>query len=162
MNNYEKTVTAMILKAYALVGQEDKQIQIKALAQAIIERQIDLKVLNKALNKHAETSEYVPRLKNIMDYINDIPDSQVNEFLERFRRQSRNHYDWNDIDDDVYTIKNIIGKQRCEDCLAEHWFFIEKEAKELYKDLKNKKIELIGKPLLSNANPIKELLKEYK
>ena len=41
MNNYEKTVTAMILKAYALVGQEDKQIQIKALAEAIIERQID-------------------------------------------------------------------------------------------------------------------------
>lgn len=29
MNNYEKTVTAMVLKAYALVGQEDKQIQIK-------------------------------------------------------------------------------------------------------------------------------------
>ena len=53
MNNYEKTVTAMILKAYSLVGQEDKQIQIKALAEAIIERQIDLKVLSEALNKHA-------------------------------------------------------------------------------------------------------------
>jgi len=183
MNNYEKKVTAMILKAYALVGQEDKQIQIKALAQAIIERQIDLKVLNESLNKHAETSEFAPRLKNIMDYINDIPDSQVNEFLERFRKQSRNHYDWNDIDDDVYTIKNIIGKQRCEDCLAEHWFFIEKEAKELYKDLKNKKIELIGCPNKHNikqiagsntvyieakknvpngVNPLKKLLEVYK
>lgn len=183
MNNYEKTVTAMILKAYALVGQEDKQIQIKALAEAIIERQIDLETLNKALNKHAETSEFAPRLKNIMDYVNNIPDNQVNEFLERFRKQSRNHYDWNPIDDDVYTIKNIIGKQRCEDCLAEHWVFIEKEAKELYKDLRNKKIELIEspnkqnikqiagsstvyiearKPLLSNVNPLKELLKEYK
>lgn len=183
MNNYEKTVTAMVLKAYALVGQEDKQIQIKALAEAIIERQIDLKVLSEALNKHAETSEFAPRLKNIMDYVSNIPDNQVNEFLERFRKQSRNHYDWNPIDDDVYTIKQIIGKQRCEDCLAEHWVFIEKEAKELYKDLRNKKIDLIEspnkhsikqiagsstvyiearKPLLSNANPLKDLLKEYK
>lgn len=183
MNNYEKTVTAIILKAYALVGQEDKQIQIKALAQAIIERQIDLKLLNEALNKHAETSEFAPRLKNIMDYVNSIPDNQVNEFLERFRKQSRNHYDWNLIDDDVYTIKKIIGKQRCEDCLAEHWVFIEKEAKELYKDLRNKKIELIESPNKHNikqiagsntvyievkenmeqgVNPLKKLLKEYK
>lgn len=183
MNNYEKTVTAMILKAYALVGQEDKQTQIKALAEAIIERQIDLKVLNEALNKHAETSEFSPRLKNIMDYVNNIPDNQVNEFLERFRKQSRNHYDWNPIDDDVYTIKNIIGKQRCEDCLAEHWVFIEKEAKELYKDLINKKIMLIESPnkqsikqiagsntvyIESKENmgqgfdPLKKLLKEYK
>ena len=63
MNNYEKTVTVMILKAYALVGQEDKQIQIKALSEAIVERQINLKVLSEALNKHAETSEFAPRLK---------------------------------------------------------------------------------------------------
>ena len=154
MNNYEKTVTAMILKAYAIVGQEDKQIQIKALAGAIIERQIDLNVLSEALNKHAETSEFAPRLKNIMDYVNSIPDQQVNEFLGRFRRQSRNHYDWNPIDDDVYTIKQIIGKQRCEDCLSEHWVFIEKEAKELYKDLKNKKIELIESP---NKHNIKQI-----
>lgn len=183
MNNYEKTVTAMVLKAYALVGQEDKQIQIKALAEAIIERQIDLKVLSEALNKHAETSEFAPRLKNIMDYVNNIPDQQVNEFLGRFRKQARNHYDWNPIDDDVYTIKQIIGKQRCEDCLAEHWVFIEKEAKELYKDLRNKKIELIESPnkhnikqiegsntvyieakknVLNGFNPLKNLLKEIK
>jgi hypothetical protein len=154
MTNYDKTVTAMILKAYALVGQEDKQIQIKGLAEAIIERQIDLKVLNEALNKHAETSEFAPRLKNIVDYVNNIPDQQVNEFLERFRKQSRNHYDWNPIDDDVYTIKNIIGKQRCEDCLSEHWVFIEKEARELYKDLRNKKIELLESP---NKNNIKQI-----
>jgi hypothetical protein len=154
MNNYEKTVTAMILKAYALVGQEDKQIQIKALAEAIIERQIDLKVLSEALIKHAETSQFAPRLKNIMDYANNIPDQQTNEFLERFRSQSRNHYDWNLIDDDVYTIKNIIGKQRCEDCLAEHWVFIEKEAKELYKDLRNNKIKLLESP---NKNNIKQI-----
>jgi len=183
MNNYEKTVTAMVLKAYALVGQEDKQIQIKALAEAIIERQIDLKLLNEALNKHSETSEFAPRLKNIMDYVNNIPHNQVNEFLERFRKQSRNHYDWNPIDDDVYTIKQIIGRQRCEDCLSEHWVFIEKEAKELYKDLRNKKIELIENPNKHNIkqiegsntvyieakenmekgiNPLKKLLKEYK
>ena len=154
MNNYEKTVTAMILKAYAIVGQEDKQIQIKALAEAIIERQINLKVLSEALNKHAETSEFTPRLKNIMDYVISIPDQQVNEFLVRFRKQSRNHYDWNDIDDDVYTIKQIIGKQRCEDCLAEHWVFIEKEAIELYKDLINNKIELIESP---NKHNIKQI-----
>lgn len=154
MNNYQKTVTAMILTAYALVGQEDKKIQIKALAEAIIERKIDLKVLSDALNKHAEASEFAPRLKNIMDYVNNIPDQQVNEFLGRFRRQSRNHYDWNPIDDDVYTIKSIIGKQRCEDCLAEHWFFIEKEAIELYKDLKNKKIELLESP---NKHNIKQI-----
>jgi hypothetical protein len=174
MSNYEKTVTAMILKAYALVGQEDKQIQIKALAEAIIERQIDLTVLSEALNKHSETSEFAPRLKNIM---------QVNEFLERFRKQSRNHYDWNLIDDDVYTIKNIIGKQRCEDCLSDHWVFIEKEAKELYKDLRNKKIELIQSPnkdnikqiegsntvyieakknVLNGFNPLKAIIKEIK
>jgi len=183
MNNYQKTVTAMILKAYALVGQEDKKIQIKALAEAIIERQIDLKVLNEALNKHAEASEFAPKLKNIIDYVNNIPDNQVNEFLERFRRQSRNHYDWNPIDDDVYTIKKLIGKQRCEDCLAEHWVFIEKEAKQLYKDLINKKIELIESPnkcnikqiagsntvyieakknVLNGINPLKNLLKERK
>jgi hypothetical protein len=181
MNNYEKTVTAMILKAYALVGQENKQIQIKALAEAIIERHIDLKLLNEALNKHAETSEFAPRLKNIIDYVNDIPDALVNEFLERFRKQSRNHYDWNPIDDDVYTIKQIIGKQRCEDCLAEHWVFIEKEAKELYKDLRNNKIELLESPnkhnikqiegsntvyieakknVLNGVNPLKKLLEE--
>jgi hypothetical protein len=154
MNNYEKTVTAMILKAYALVGQEDKKIQIKALSEAIIERHIDLKSLNEALNKHAEISEFAPRLKNIVDYVNIIPDNQVNEFLERFRKQSRNHYDWNPIDDDVYTIKKIIGKQRCEDCLSEHWVFIEKEAKELYKDLKNKKIELIESPNKQNTKQI--------
>ena len=154
MNNYQKTVTAMILTAYALVGQEDKKIQIKALAEAIIERKIDLKVLSDALNKHAEASEFAPRLKNIMDYVNNIPDQQVNEFLGRFRRQSRNHYDWNPIDDDVHTIKQIIGKQRCEDCLAEHWVFIEKEAKELYKDLKNKKIELLESP---NKHNIKQI-----
>jgi len=154
MNNYQKTVTAMILKAYALVGQEDKKIQIKALAEAIIERHIDLKLLNEALNKHAETSEFAPRLKNIMDYVNDIPDKQVNEFLVRFRKQSRNHYDWAYIDDDVYTIKRIIGKQRCEDCLAEHWVFIETKAKELYKDLRNKKIELIESP---NKHNIKQI-----
>jgi uncharacterized protein YpuA (DUF1002 family) len=183
MNNYEKTVTAMVLKAYALVGQEEKQIQIKALAEAIIERQIDITVLSEALNKHAETSEFAPRLKNIMDYVNNIPDEQVNEFLERFRKQSRNHYDWNPIDDDVYTIKKIIGEQRCEDCLAEHWVFIEKEAKELYKDLSNKKIMLIQSPNKQNikqiqgsntvyieakknindgVNPLKNLSKEYK
>jgi hypothetical protein len=181
MNYYQKTVTAMVLKAYALVGQEEKQIQIKALAEAIIERQIDIKVLSEALNKHAETSEFAPRLKNIMDYVNDIPDQQVNEFLERFRKQSRNHYDWNYIDDDVYTIKKIIGKQRCEDCLSEHWVFIEKEAKELYKDLRNKKIHLIDSPnkhnikkikgsntvyieakknIINNINPLKNILKE--
>lgn len=154
MNNYEKTVTAMILKAYALVGQEDKKIQIKALAQAIVERQIDLKVLREALNKHAEESEFAPRLKNIMDYVYNIPDQQLNEFIDRFRKQSRNHYDWNPIDDDVYTIKRIIGKQRCEDCLAEHWVFIEKEAKELYKDLINKKIELMESP---NKHNIKQI-----
>jgi hypothetical protein len=183
MNNYEKTVTAMVLKAYALVGQEDKQIQIKALAEAIIKRQIDLTVLSEALNKHAETSEFAPRLKNIMDYVNNIPDDQVNEFLERFRKQSRNHYDWNPIDDDVYTIKKIIGEQRCEDCLSEHWVFIEKEAKELYKDLRNKKIQLLKSPNKQNikqiagsntvyieakknindgVNPLKNLLKECK
>lgn len=183
MNNYQKTVTAMILKAYAMVGQEDKQIQIKALADAIIERQIDLKVLSEALSKHAETSEFAPRLKNIMDYVNNIPDAQVNEFLDRFRKQSRNHYDWNPIDDDVYTIKQIIGKQRCEDCLSEHWVFIEKEAKQLYKDLKNQKIELIESPnkhnikqiagsntvyiedkknLINDLNPLKELFKEIR
>ena len=154
MNNYEKTVTAMILKAYALVGQEDKKIQIKALAEAIIERHIDLKLLNEALNEHAETSEFAPRLKNIMDYVNDIPNNQINDFLGRFRKQSRNHYDWNPIDDDVYTIKQIIGKQRCEDCLSEHWVFIEKEAKELYKDLRNNKIELIESP---NKHNIKQI-----
>lgn len=183
MNNYEKTVTAMILKAYALVGKEDKQIQIKALAEAIIERDIDLKLLNEALSKHAETSEFAPRLKNIIDYVNDIPDNQVNEFLERFRKQSRNHYDWNLIDDDVYTIKQIIGKERCVNCLSEHWAFIEKEAKELYKDLRNKKIELIESPnkhnikqiegsntvyieakkkVVNGVNPLKNLLKEIK
>ena len=183
MNNYEKTVTAMILKAYALVGQEDKQIQIKTLTEAIIERQIDLKVLSKALNKHTETSEFAPRLKNIMDYVNSIPDQQLNEFLARFRKQARNHYDWNLIDDDVYTIKQIIGKQRCEDCLAEHWVFIEKEAKELYKDLRNNKIELIESPnkhnikqiegsntvyieakknVLNGVNPLKAIIKELR
>ena len=183
MNNYEKTVTAMVLKAYALVGHENKKIQIKALAEAIIERQIDLKVLSEALNKHAERSEFPPKLKNIVDHTQDIPVNDINEFLERFRRQSRNHYDWNPIDDDVYTIKQIIGKQRCEDCLAENWVFIEKEAKELYKDLKNKKIELIESPNKHNIkqiegsntvyieaknnvsngiNPLKNLLKEFK
>jgi len=144
----------MILKTYALVGQEEKQIQIKALSEAIIERQIDLKLLNGALNKHAEASEFAPRLKNIMDYVNNIPNNQINEFLERFRKQSRNHYDWNPIDDDVYTIKKIIGKQRCENCLSEHWVFIEKEAKELYKDLRNKKIELIESPYKENIKQI--------
>jgi len=183
MNNFEKTVTAMILKAYALVGQEDKQIQIKELAKAIIERQIDLKLLNEALNKHAETSEFAPKLKNIIDYVNNIPDNQVNEFLERFRKQAKNPYDWNPIDDDVYTIKQIIGKERCENCLSEHWAFIEKEAKKLYVDLKNKKIELIESPnkhnikqiagsntvyieakknVANGVNPLKNLLKEYK
>ena len=171
----------MLLKAYALVGQEDKQTQIKALAEAIIERQIDLETLNKALNKHAEVSEFAPRLKNIVDYVYNIPDEQVNEFLGRFRKQARNHYDWNPIDDDVYTIKKIIGKQRCEDCLTEHWVFIEKEAKELYKDLRNKKIELIESPnkhniqqiagsntvyietkknIANGLNPLKNILKE--
>jgi hypothetical protein len=154
MNNYEKTVTAMILKAYALVGQEDKKIQIKALAEAIIVRQIDLKALSEALNKHAETSEFAPRLKNIMDYVHNIPDQQLNEFIDRFRKQARNHYDWAYIDDDVYTIKRIIGKQRCEDCLAEHWVFIEREARELYKDLRNKKIELMESP---NKHNIKQI-----
>lgn len=144
----------MILKAYYLVGQENKEIQIKELAEEIIKRHIDLKLLSEALNKHAETSEFAPKLKNIMDYVNNIPDQQVNEFLGRFRRQSRNHYDWNLIDDDVYTIKQIIGKQRCEDCLSEHWVFIEKEAKELYKDLRNKKIELIESP---NKHNIKQI-----
>ena len=172
----------MILKAYALVGQEDKQIQIKALVEAISQRQIDLKILSKALNKHAETSEFAPRLKNIMDYVNNIPDRQVNEFLGRFRKQARNHYDWNLIDNDVYTIKQIIGKQRCEDCLSEHWVFIEKEAKELYKDLRNKKIELIESPnkhnikqiagsntvyiertkkMLNGVNPLRDILVNY-
>lgn len=181
MNNYEKTVTAMILKAYALVGQEDKQTQIKLLSKEIIERKIDLKLLSEAFNKHSETSEFAPKLKNIMDYVNNIPDNQVYEFLARFRKQARNHYDWNPIDDDVYTIKQIIGKQRCEDCLSEHWVFIEKEAKELYKDLRNKKIELLESPnkhnikqiegsntvyieakknLLNGLNPLKKLLKE--
>jgi len=173
----------MILKAYALVGQEDKEMQIDALCESIIERRIDIKVLSEALNKHAETSEFAPRLNNIMDYVTNIPDNQVNKFLERFRKQSRNHYDWNPIDDDVYTIKQIIGKQRCEDCLAEHWVFIEKEAIELYKDLRNKKIELIESPnkhnikqiagsstvyieakknVVNGFNPLKNLLKEIK
>ena len=118
-----------------------------------------------------------------MDYVTNIPDNQVNEFLDRFRKQSKNHYDWNPIDDDVYTIKQIIGKQRCEDCLSEHWVFIEKEAKELYKDLRNKKIELIESPnkhnikqiagsntvyieaknnVANGINPLKNLLKEIK
>jgi hypothetical protein len=183
MNKYEKTVTVMILKAYALVGQEDKQIQIKALSEAITERQIDLKVLNEALNKHAETSEFAPKLKNIVDYVNTIPDNQVNEFLGRFRKQARNHYDWNPIDDDVYTIKKIIGEERCENCLAEHWVFIEKEARELYKDLRNNKIELIQSPnkqnikqiagtktvyieskknIIDGLNPLKNILKDGK
>ena len=173
----------MILKAYALVGQEDKQIQIKGLAEAIIQRQIDLKVLSEALNEHAETSEFAPKLKNIVDYIKKILDQQIYEFLGRFRKQSRNHYDWNPIDDDVYTIKQIIGKQRCEDCLSEHWVFIEKEAKELYKDLRNKKIQLLESPnkhnikqiagsntvyieakknVINDVNPLKELFKEIR
>ena len=50
--------------------------------------------------------------------------------------------------------KHIIGKQRCEDCLAEHWVFIEKEAKELYKDLRNKKIDLIESPNKDNIKQI--------
>lgn len=149
-DKYKQVVKALVMKAYARVGKNKEEAlgQAKILIEDIVDRGIDLNKLQEAFQRHAETSEFVPTLVHIMKHIETIPPQEEREFLVRFRKQATNPYPWDVEDDDVYTVKRLIGKGYLESghLQAREWPFIEKQAIELYRQLRNKKLQLMESP----------------
>lgn len=182
MENKDK-IKQLVLRAFASVGHENKVIQQKLLIEDIMQRNISVSDLRYALSKHAEVSEFPPKLCQILEHIKKDTTMEDREFLVRFRKQARSPYPYDIIDDDVYTVKYYIGKERCEHTEMTHWVYIEKEAMDIYKQIKTKEIILLDNPYsmtvkqLPNSNTryiskkkpsespfvvIKKMLDEYK
>ena len=111
-DKYKQIVKALVMKAYARVGKnkEESLGQAKILIEDIVERNIDLNTLQSAFNRHAETSEFAPTLASIMQHVETVSLQEEREFLVRFRKQAPSPYEWDVEDDDVYTVKRLIGK----------------------------------------------------
>lgn len=145
MENKDK-IKQLVFRAFASVGAEGKVIQQKLLIEDIMQRNISVSDLRFALSKHAEISEFPPKLCHIIERIKKDTTMEDREFLVRFRKQATSPYPFDIIDDDVYTVKHYIGKARCENTELRHWAYIEKEAMDIYKEIKTKQITLIDNP----------------
>ena len=145
MENKDK-IKQLVFRAFASVGHENKIIQQKLLIEDIMQRNISVSDLRFALSKHAEISEFPPKLCHILERIKKDTTMEDREFLVRFRKQARSSYPFDIIDDDVYTVKYYIGRERCENTEMTHWVYIEKEAMDIYKEIKTKQISLLDNP----------------
>jgi hypothetical protein len=105
------------------------------------------------INTLRRTSKYLPAVSEILDF----PENRIEKdcFIERFRRQCRYESEYAMIlDDDVFTIRKILGHRRVMTCSLQEMIWIEKDASKEYERLKLGEIELIEDP---NRHRVKTL-----
>lgn len=138
---------------------EDQERKISYLTDDICKRNIDLRSLDKILNRHIEISKYTPKLADIYSIqrqlVTEHHHNRIIEFLNRFKSQATNK---RGMDNDVYTIKQCIGDLKVENTSIDKWQWVDNEARELYIDFLQGKIKLEKSPV-----PVEQkLLRESK
>jgi len=96
----------------------------------------DVNVIEKRIFELIDTSKFFPRIGEILDYSTEDNKAKNRadeiEFLNRFWKIARSPYDYDKMDDDIYTIKKIIGFSRIEDCYEKDRPWIDKEYEHEY------------------------------
>jgi hypothetical protein len=138
---------------------EDQERKINYLTDDICKRNIDLRSLDRILNRHLEISKYTPKLADIYSIqrqlVTEHHHNRIIEFLNRFKSQATNK---RGMDNDVYTIKQCIGDLKVENTSIDKWQWVDNQARELYIDFLQGKIKLEKSPV-----PVEQkLLKESK
>lgn len=143
-SKYRDYIKALVIKAFARVGKntQDNLERMQILIDDILEREIPEHILLKAFYSHAENSQYVPSIADIMKLIQTTTPEEEVLFLKRFREQATRSYEWDAIDDDVYTAKELIGKRQVENAYISEWNKIEKQAIEIFKLIKSGKLSI--------------------
>lgn len=143
----EKNVMEIIKivgRAFARYGKNtpDNYERIKILAEDLIIRGFTAKTILLVLEKHAERSQFPPTIADVIIISKEIPSKDMNEFQARFRVQSiRSYGPWN-MDDDIYTIKKIIGERRVDSATQFDFIEIEKLALDVFIKIKTGEIPL--------------------
>nr|DAL05349.1 MAG TPA: replisome organizer protein [Caudoviricetes sp.] len=156
---YKQVIKAHVMKAFARVGKNDQEslARMQILIDDIAERELPTEIIAKAFSHHAETSQFVPTLCDIMQYVNNLnapsPQEEFN-FLARFRHQATSCYAFTELDDDVHTVKKHIGARYVENSTMSDWVWIEKQAINIFRLLKDGKLELQENP---NKHRVKSL-----
>jgi len=108
--------------------------------------------------------KFFPSPGTILTKIYDFEEeTAVNIFIQKFMKTKNNNLEFKKIDDDVYTVKKIIGSQWCENCLKTEEVFLRKAAIQAYKELREGKIKIQSDPLASQyieSNSCRFLKKE--
>lgn len=136
---------------------EDQERKINYLTDDICKRNIELRVLERILNRHLEISKYAPKLADIYSIQRQLViehhHNRIIEFLNRFKSQATNK---RGMDNDVYTIKRCIGDLKVENTSVDKWQWVGNDAKELYIDFLQGKIKLEKSPAPVDQNLLKE------
>ena len=135
---------------------EDQERKINYLTDDICKRNIELRVLERILNRHLEISKYAPKLADIYaiqrKLVTEHHHNRIIEFLNRFKSQATNK---RGMDNDVYTIKRCIGDLKVENASVDKWHWVDNEARELYIDFLQGKIKLEKSPVPVGQNLLK-------
>lgn len=145
---YKQVIKAHVMKAFARVGKNDQEslARMQILIDDIAERELSAEVIAKAFRHHAETSQFAPTLYDIMQYVNTPNPEEEFLFLARFRKQATSSYPWDEIDDDVFTVKKHIGARHVEHSTMTEWPWIEKQAISIFGLIKSGNLRLQENP----------------
>lgn len=145
---YKQVIKAHVMKAFARVGKNDQESisRMQILIDDISEREIPTEIIAKAFRHHAEASQFAPTLYDIMQYVNTPNPEEEFSFLARFRKQATSSYTWDEIDDDVFTVKKHIGGRYVEQSTMTEWPWIEKQAINIFRLIKSGNLQLQENP----------------
>lgn len=156
---YRAAVQRMVFECFDRLVKidEDQERKINYLTDDICKRNIELRVLERILNRHLEISKYAPKLSDIYSIqrqlVTEHHHNRILEFLNRFKSQATNK---RGMDNDVYTIKRCIGDLKVENASVDKWQWVDNEARELYIDFLQGKIKLEKSPVPVNQSLLKE------
>jgi len=102
-----------VMIAYVRVGRgkdENALAQAKVLVSDIKRKGYTSSQVKKALERHAEKSRFAPTLADIIENLNEPDPNAEADFMLRFARQAMNPYSFYEIDEDVYSVRESMGK----------------------------------------------------
>lgn len=146
-----ETIKALTIKAFEAYGQESQLNRMQIMIDMLDESSATEFEIGNAFKAHMQEGVFVP---TIADILSRCGKGDEEDFLSRFRTQALSVYREKVVDDDVYTVKMILGAARCESCLTKDIQWLEKDALEAFKSVKAGLVQLKHNPALDRVRPI--------
>ncbi|NQY73789.1 MAG: hypothetical protein HRT90_03405, partial [Candidatus Margulisbacteria bacterium] len=108
--------------------------------------QHDLERVKESVFKVIETSKFFPRIGEILEDKFTMNEANEIKFLARFRRQAKSRYSYDQLDDDIYTVKKYVGSALVEDSYLKEWPWIEQKVIKVYRAICKGHIEIMENP----------------